>query len=56
VTLISAPDGFGKTTLVFAPSCIDIIGGILKVTIDKSIQRLATSHLKNVILSVAKDL
>lgn len=27
VTLISAPAGFGKTTLVFAPSCIDIIEG-----------------------------
>jgi hypothetical protein len=51
VTLISAPAGFGKTTLVFAPSCIDIIKGIIKVTIDKIIQRLTTSHLKNVILS-----
>jgi hypothetical protein len=30
VTLISAPAGFGKSTLVFAPSCMDIIGGIIQ--------------------------
>jgi len=41
VTLISAPAGFGKTILVFAPSCMDIIGGIIKVRIDRIIQRLA---------------
>jgi ATP/maltotriose-dependent transcriptional regulator MalT len=37
VILISARAGFGKPTLVFSPSCIDIIRGIIKVTIDKSI-------------------
>jgi hypothetical protein len=26
---------------VFAPSCMDIIEGLIKVTIDKTIQRLA---------------
>jgi hypothetical protein len=41
VTLISAPAGFGKTTLVLAPSCIAIIGGILKVRIDGIIQWVA---------------
>ena len=29
----------GKTTLVFTPSCIDIIGRIIKVTTDKITQR-----------------
>jgi hypothetical protein len=44
VTLISAPAGFGKTTMVFAPSRIDIIEGIIKVTIDEMIQRLASKY------------
>jgi hypothetical protein len=43
VPLVSAPAGFGKTTLVFAASCIDIRGGIIKVRIDKMILRLAST-------------
>jgi hypothetical protein len=41
VTLISAPAGFGKTTLVLAPSCIALIRGIINVRIDGSIQSVA---------------
>jgi hypothetical protein len=42
VTLVFAPAGSRKTTPVFALSCMDIIGGIIKIRIDKIIQRFAS--------------
>jgi hypothetical protein len=42
VTLVFAPAGSRKTTPVFALSCMDIIGGIIKIRIDKIIQGLTS--------------
>jgi hypothetical protein len=42
VTLVFAPAGSRKITPVFALSCIDIIGGIIKIRIDKIIQGLTS--------------